>query len=212
MSTAPIAVDRVPRAVVAEHQRQRILDAAIPIFAKRGYRQTTVESHIVPAAKISIGHFYQHFADKEDCFLAAYEEIVAEGHEQILAAVPIDTWPEQLIAVLLALIDFIAQNHLKARLVLVEMPAVGPRALRRYQQTLELFAPALARGRELTPPGTSLPASLETSTIGGLLWVLQQRLLAEELEPSRRLLAEMVEMVAGPYLGEAETKKLIARH
>jgi AcrR family transcriptional regulator len=211
LGTAPIASEKLPREVLAAHQRQRILDAAVDVFAKRGYQATTVETHIVPAAKISIGNFYQHFADKEECFLAAYEQIVAEAREEITVAVPDAPWPDQLVAVLSAAVAYIADNRLKARLVLVEAPAAGPKALAAYQQTLESAVPSLRRARELAPPGKALPESLETSTLGGLVWVLQQRLLTGKIELSRRFLGELVDLVAGPYIGEAEVKQLVRR-
>ena len=211
LGTAPIAGERLPREVLAAHQRRRILAAAIEVFAKRGYQQTTVETHIVPAAKISIGNFYQHFDDKLDCFLAAYEQITEEAREQIAAQVPAGAWPDQLRAVLCALLDYIADNHLKARLVLVESSAAGAEALARYQRTLALAVPALRRGRELAPTGAELPSTLETSTLGGLVWVLRQRLLTGEIERSPQLLGELFALVAAPYLGEAGARRLTAR-
>ncbi len=49
LSGQPVGADSLPREVLAEHQRQRILDAAIEVFATRGYRRTTID-HLVASA------------------------------------------------------------------------------------------------------------------------------------------------------------------
>jgi AcrR family transcriptional regulator len=211
LGTAPIAEETLPREVRIAHRRRVILEAAIEVFAKRGYLATTVEGNLVPAAGVSLGTFYQHFSDKEECFLAAFEIVLAEGREAVRAEIPARTpWPEQVSACLGALLSVVADRPLRARLVLVEAPAAGPRALARYQAALTEVAPALARGRGLAPTGAGLPPTLETSTLGGLLWVLQQRLVEGGFEPSTRLRDELVEIVAGPYLGDAATRKLVS--
>jgi AcrR family transcriptional regulator len=205
----PAGRQPLPREVMEAHQRERVLDAAVGVFAKRGYQATTVD-HIVAAARIGVGSFYSLFDGKEDCFLQAFDRIVADGREEIVAALPADaSWPEQVVAVLRALLELISSRHLQARLALVEVQTAGPAAMARYEATLDSIVPHLARGRELSPIAEELPATLETATIGGLLWLLQQRILTAEFEPSEQLLCELVEIVAGPYLGEAETNKLL---
>ena len=58
-------------------QRPRILDAITELVAARGYAGTTVKE-IAGAAGVSLSTFYEHFADKEECFLAAYEQVADE--------------------------------------------------------------------------------------------------------------------------------------
>lgn len=211
LGTAPIAEETLPREVRVAHRRQAILEAAIEVFAKRGYLATTVEGNLVPAAGVSIGTFYQHFSDKEECFLAAFEMIVTEGREAIEAQIPEGApWPEQVRAGLGALLEEVAERPLRARVALVEAPAAGPTALARYQAALDEVSPALGRGRDLAADAAALPPTLEISTLGGLLWILQQRLMEGGFKASGRLRDELVEIVAGPYLGDAATKKLIA--
>jgi AcrR family transcriptional regulator len=210
LDTAPIANGTMPREVRQAHRRRAILEAAIEVFAKRGYQATTVEGNLVPAARVSIGTFYQHFADKEECFLAAFDLSVEEAQETIVAKIPAAPWSEQVLAGLTALLEEIAVEPLRARVVLVEATAAGPAALARYQAMLEAIAPALARGREFAPAAADLPPTLEVSTLGGLLWVLQQRLMEVSFRPSRRLRNELAGVVAGPYLGDAATRRLLS--
>jgi len=85
----PVGRTKLPREVMKSHRRERVLDAATEVFAKRGYPATTVD-RIVAAGKVGVGSFYAHFDGKEDCFLAVYDRIVADARERISAAIPPD--------------------------------------------------------------------------------------------------------------------------
>ena len=50
-----------------DKRRQRIADAALSLFATRGYNITSVDE-IVATAKASKSAFYEFFISKEDCF------------------------------------------------------------------------------------------------------------------------------------------------
>lgn len=63
---------------VARHQRARLHGATIAAVAARGYPALTV-SQLVALAGISRRTFYEHFADREACFLASYDAIVASA-------------------------------------------------------------------------------------------------------------------------------------
>lgn len=210
LSRVPVGREQLSRELLSEHQRDRILVAATEVFAKRGYQATTVDN-IVDAAKIGVGSFYLHFNGKQDCFIAAFDRIVAAGREQISAAVDVDAaWPQQVVSMLRSLLDWISSRHLEARLVLVEVHTAGPEAMEHYEETLEQVVPHLRAGRRLNAAAAELPQSLETATIGGLLWLLQQRLASADFKASDELLAELVEIVAGPYLGDEATAQLLA--
>jgi AcrR family transcriptional regulator len=60
----------------SERSRRNVLDAALQLFAHRGYRSTTVRD-IADAAKVSTGAVYHHFADKETIFRTLLEEFSA---------------------------------------------------------------------------------------------------------------------------------------
>lgn len=206
----PVGRDPLPREVLAEHQRERVLTASVEIFAKRGYQGTTVD-HIVSAARIGVGSFYSLFDGKEDCFLAVYDRIVAQGRERLTAAIPAGRpWSEQLTACLRALLEAIEAEPFAARIALVEVQTAGSTALAHHEANLDEVAALLRSGREHSPVPDELPATLEFATIGGLVWFLQQRIAMGEAGEAERLLPEVLEIVAGPYLGEAATAELIA--
>ena len=206
----PVGREQLSREVMEAHQRDRVLDAAIGVFAKRGYQGTTVD-HIVAAAKIGVGSFYALFEGKLDCLLQAYDRILAAARTEITAAIPPEAgWPEQVCAALASLLSWIAANPFPARLALVEIQTAGPTALPRYEEALDSLAPPLRHGRELSPHAAELPQTLEAAIVGGVAWLLQQRIVMGEVDGIEALFPELVEIVIEPYLGEDETARLLA--
>ena len=65
----------LPREAVTESQRQRILQAMIEVVSERGYPETRVVD-VIGVAGVSRKTFYELFASKEDCFLAAYDVLL----------------------------------------------------------------------------------------------------------------------------------------
>src|SRR5215469_1996644 len=106
----PVGRSRVSQELVESHQRERVLDAATGVFAKRGYTNTTID-HIVAAARIGVGSFYALFDGKEDCFAQVFDRVVARGRVRLMDAIPAGApWEVQAIAVLRALLDLIAEE------------------------------------------------------------------------------------------------------
>src|SRR3954453_20112725 len=64
----------LPREFITQNQRERIITALVDTVAERGYNATTV-ANITKAASVSRRTFYEHFSDKEACFLAAYDMV-----------------------------------------------------------------------------------------------------------------------------------------
>src|SRR5208337_3642074 len=72
----------LPRAQVTEIQRGRMLAAAVDAVQDVGYARMTV-AHVIGRARVSRKTFYDVFADREDCFLAAFEDAVARARSLI---------------------------------------------------------------------------------------------------------------------------------
>ncbi len=64
-------------AFVAQNQRERILAAVADVVSVVGYGEMSVEDVIVTAG-VSRRTFYEHFSNKHDAFLAAYDTVVAQ--------------------------------------------------------------------------------------------------------------------------------------
>lgn len=210
LQAKPAGQHRLSPEVRAEHQRERILDAAIEVFAARGYQGTTIDD-IVAAAKVGVGSFYDLFDNKPGCFVQAYERIVVDARQRIAAAVPADAeWPEQACAALRALLELIEAEPVRARVALVEVQTAGAEALTRHEETVDSVIPLLARGRAENPELAELPSHIEEAIVGGLAWLLQQRLAQGEFEGAEAYLPDVLEIAVVPYVGRERAASLLA--
>ena len=66
-------------------QRGRLLSAFVALAADRGVGAVTI-SDIVRQAGTAKRTFYEHFRDKDDCFLQAFE-VVSEPTDMVAASV-----------------------------------------------------------------------------------------------------------------------------
>src|SRR4051794_39644292 len=142
-----------PREVVVESQRTRMLSAMASAVAEKGYSRTAV-ADVIDRAGVSRETFYEHFADKEACFLAAYDEGVDLLLEAIDEAVR-DSAPDWLAAAeagARCYLDNLAANPDFARTFLIAVLAAGhtapPRRAaghRRFADQLEALNRAARR-------------------------------------------------------------------
>lgn len=198
--------------VVAAHQRERLFEAVVDLTAKRGYRDTSIDQ-IVKAARVGYVAFYELFDGKEACFLAAFDRIVDEATEAVAEAVAGEQeWPQQIAAALGCLIDLAVADPKRARVALVEVQAASPAAYARYEEAIDRAAPKLREGRELSQEAGRFSATLEEATLGGVTWIVRQRLVKGELKEAEALLEEAIQIALSPYVGDAEARKVAARY
>src|SRR5919198_2411215 len=131
---------RLTREEVLASQRGRMLEAMAHAVLEKGYVRATV-ADVLSRARVSRETFYEHFADKEDCFLAAYELAIEALGETIAAAIPTRraTPLTRLRRALGAYLDALAQEGAIARVFLVDVYAAGPRALARRREVMDRF-------------------------------------------------------------------------
>jgi AcrR family transcriptional regulator len=206
---APTAGPVAPQRFVARHQRARMLRAVAEEVVAVGYRATTVGA-IVSRAGVARHAFYESFANKEACLLAACERAGEEGMQRISEAVRLapSSWALRVRAGIGAFLGFIVEEPAFARLFLVESPSAGPAAAELYERTVSAVVPMFRLGRRCARP-RRLPETLEETVVGGLIWVVYQRIAAGRPEELAGMQAELVEFALTPYLG-AEIAKRVA--
>lgn len=193
--------------VASAPQRERILDAVERLAAERGLAATSIEA-IVEAAGVSSVTFYEFFADKEECFVAAFDRAVAAAAEELALAAEGDpaagglTWSEAFATGLRALTRLVAARPERARLVLVEAQTGGPQLARRFELVLDRVAAKLREGRGLETAPADLPATHEEATAGALAWLLRERIETGDAEGLEKLYPELVDIALAPYLGD----------
>jgi AcrR family transcriptional regulator len=199
----------LPRSRVTELQRQRILSAVAEVVDEVGYLRMTV-AQVIARARVSRKTFYDVFDDREDCFLAAFEQ--AAGQARLVAVEAFEHgvgWREGLRGALARLLTFVDEEPELARLCVVEALAAGPRAAVRRGELLGEIAHFIDRGRLLT--SREPPEVTAEGVVGGILAVLHGRLLDESRGPTSELLGPMMGMIVLPYLGARAAKRELAR-
>src|ERR1700755_1395893 len=81
----PSGVRKLPSDLVSAVQRERLLAAMLRAAAERGYRETNVQD-VIERAGVSRPTFYEHFTNKEDCFLAAFDVTATRLRERVGSA------------------------------------------------------------------------------------------------------------------------------
>lgn len=202
---------RLSREFVARHQRSRIISALAEETVEKGYRSVTV-ADIVRRAGIARNTFYENFSSKEDCFLAASDHAVEEALGRVLdAAGRVDSWPARVNAGLAAFLHYVSGEPALARTCIVEALSAGPAAVERYERSVGAFAPLFRMGRKVSPNGEQLPETLEETIVGGIFWILYQRIAMGRVEEIEDLLPELAEFALTPYIGAEAAKRTAAQ-
>jgi AcrR family transcriptional regulator len=198
------------REFIAQHQRARIIAALAAETVEKGYRAVTV-ADIVRRAGIARNTFYENFSSKEDCFLAASEFAVKEALSRVVdAAAQVDAWPARVNAGLAAFLHYVAAEPALARTCIVEALSAGPAAVERYERSIQAFVPFFRMGRKVAPKGESLPGTLEETIVGGIFWIVYQRIVMGQVEEIEQLLPELTEFSLTPYVGAEAAKRTAA--
>jgi AcrR family transcriptional regulator len=191
----------LPAEVVARSQRERLLEAAMQVVAEKGYAATTV-TDLTKRAGVSRTTFYELFADKELCFLAAYDHTVDGLVRRISAAYEAEErWPDRARAGLAALLEALAADPARARLALVDVVAAGPPAQRRFRSAVQRLTPFFDEGRDFAPSGRNLPGNVSRMAAGAVVGLVSDELVAGRAEQLPGLLSDLLFATLVPYLG-----------
>jgi AcrR family transcriptional regulator len=102
---------RAPRKrLTAGERRETILDAALSVFAERGFHGTSIDD-IARAAGISKALIYGHFSSKEQLHMSLLEQNAGELFERLAAAVAAVESAERLSAGLDAFFAFVEERR-----------------------------------------------------------------------------------------------------
>jgi AcrR family transcriptional regulator len=140
----------------------------IEAVADCGYTRTTV-AHVIGLAGVSRRAFYEQFANKEECFLATYDIVVARARKQVLDAWGQERgWANRLHASCKALLDDVAGNPNGPRLVLVDSLGVGPKARERMALAATTFERVVAMAFQSDPHGEELSPLTVKALVAGI--------------------------------------------
>jgi AcrR family transcriptional regulator len=174
--------------------RLRALVAMAEAVGERGYAETTVRD-VLERARMSRRTFYELFDNREQCFLAAYDQ--ARGDLMLeLQAGPDEARLDHLGGAIRRALAFLADRPDRARLLVVEAISAGPLGLERHERTMGELAERLARFQaglsELVDDGLRLRCE---ASVGALHRVVHARIVQGRARELPELGGELVNLM-----------------
>jgi AcrR family transcriptional regulator len=195
----PSGRSEMPRGLIANSQRERIVDATAAIVAEKGLAKLTIPE-IARRASVSHQTFYEMYPSKHDAFLGAQKVGLHQAlHVTINAyTAHADDWPRAVSAGLRALIDYLSSEPAHAHLSVVGTFAASPEALDIREKALRAFAAYLRRGHELAG---EVPAVAAEAIAGGIWQVLHDYIADERIAELPDAAPQLIYFALTPFLG-----------
>jgi AcrR family transcriptional regulator len=191
----------LPRELIVENQRARLIDGMIATVAEVGYGKATVANVIKPA-KVSRRTFYETFANREDCYQAAYEASFEFLRHRTLAATSEEDWPDSVRAGLEALLESLAAHPALAAFFLVSPASVDDATASRHHLAMRELVEALV-AKAPRSSGAAAGTRIE-ALAGGLARLTAMKVTAGRAGELPALLPDLVELFLRPFVGSEE--------
>jgi AcrR family transcriptional regulator len=208
MAPLPSGRHGLSREYVLTSQRMRLLDAALVVAGNDGYGAMTVTA-LTKRAGVSRKTFYELFADREQCFLAAFDELAQRGlvaaHDAFATA---ESWPERLTNALAVTLAGLAAHPHQARFAFLEVLAAGPRAIARRDAAVRAALPFLRPGFDASPRGVAIPGLMPDAIAGGLCELVAAAIRNGRVDTLPQLLPDLLFCAFAPFVGPAEAARL----
>jgi AcrR family transcriptional regulator len=205
----PSGIRSLPADLVSAVQRERLLAAMLRATAELGYREVSVQE-VLDRAGVSRPTFYEHFENKEDCFLAAFDNAASRLRNRLEAAGEDgEGWRQRFRLSLEELLRFVGEDPDAAMTLIVDARAACPPALERRDDLLDRLASCLdtqVRAEATEPPSTIAAAGI----IGGIEALLYARLNRGEADDVQALLPSLMYFAVLPYEGHEVASEELA--
>lgn len=146
MDRLPSGPHGIPADIVARNQRERLIAALAEVCGEKAYAEITI-TDIVRRAAVSSATFYKFFADKRACMLAAHEELCGRLLGEVELACAEREGEARVRSGIRTALQLLAADPPSARLLTVEVLALGAEGAARHAAMIEAFARQL-RGSE----------------------------------------------------------------
>lgn len=202
------AVEALPHApkleLVNSPKREKILEGMLESVGSKGYDATSVRT-VLDRTGLYRQAFYDNFADKDTCYLAALEMGIRRLEAiAVRAAASQESWRGKLGAGLGALLDYFDAEPDIGRGIVVEVHAAGPEALARRAEAMKKVADFIDLVRLETEGSESPPQIAPEGIVAGIHAIVHSRLSTGATDGFRALLPEFMYFAVLPYFG-AET-------
>ncbi|MGH2959340.1 MAG: TetR/AcrR family transcriptional regulator [Solirubrobacterales bacterium] len=136
----PRGRNALDRESVAASQQARLLEAICALTAENGFGAITV-NELIARAGVAKPTFYEHFESKEACLFMLVDREIDRLIESISTAVQLETTTEDRVRMgITAVVEFMASDEDRARVLLLECFAAGRTVQRRIDAAYEQLA------------------------------------------------------------------------
>jgi AcrR family transcriptional regulator len=173
--------------LVARNQRERLVAAMAEVCAEGGYAAATV-AEVVRRAGVSTASFYRQFKDRRECMLASFEELFGRLLGEIERACAGEDGPaEKVRAGVGTAAALLAADPPTARLLAVEIAAVGLEGARLQQDAIERLAARLREARGPAAAASSPFPGAEWMAVAAMVALVAKRVAADQSPDPREL-------------------------
>jgi AcrR family transcriptional regulator len=216
LSVLPRGRHAAPRPVVREAQRARMLAAMVQAVAEKGFARVAV-ADVIERAGVSRKTFYEQFANKDECFLAAYDatvdELLATIDHALDALAP--DWLAAHRAAVQAYLEALAASPDFAKAFLIEVLGAGPEALKRRAAVQNRFAAQLEavhrRARQDIPEIPAVPSYTYRAAVGAVTELVSAHVLERGAETLPDLAGAVLDVQLALLVGRQVAEALAAR-
>jgi AcrR family transcriptional regulator len=196
------ALPRSPKLeLVDSSKRERILEGMLEAVGAEGYEATSVRT-VLDRTGLYRQAFYDNFADKDACYLAALELGIAQLEAVVTrAAASEHSWRGKLRAGLGALLDQLDAEPDLGRGVIVGVHSAGPEALARRAEAMKNAADFIDLARQEAGGAETPPQIAPEGIVAGIHAIVHSRLSTGATEGFRGLLPEFMYFAVLPYFG-----------
>jgi len=192
---------------VSNEHRGRLLQAMATVAAAQGLAATSIAA-VVAEAGVSKRTFYEHFADKDACFLDLYRAASASALRTLREAVqPERPWQDQVEHALGAYFAHLASGPQLIRMLFVEIHHLGPAGalVRRevMQHLADFMLETINAEREVLTP------TMAVAAVGGIQELVLQAIERGEAAQLDRLTSSasaVVRLLAGAAVDGVQKK------
>jgi AcrR family transcriptional regulator len=187
--------------LVGSPKREKILEGMLEAVGAEGYDTTSVRT-VLDRTGLYRQAFYDNFADKDACYMAALEMGIARLEGIVTrAAASEEVWRGKLRAGLGALLDRLDAEPDFARGVIVEVHAAGPDALAKRAEAMKRAADFIDLARLEMEESESPPQIAPEGIVAGIHAIVHSRLSTGANDGFRELLPEFMYFAVLPYFG-----------
>ncbi len=171
------------------------------LACEQGYQAVSATA-LIGRARVSSKTFYENFTGTHDCFIAAYDEAMAQIEAAMRGAyMRPGPWAGRIRAALEALLELLEADRQLGRLVFLEAPKARELLGGRRRRILEILQLVLDSGRS-GEHARATPVLIDELLVEGSLAVIRTRLASTEQDALAGLADELMGVITYVYTGQ----------